>query len=116
MNLFERWKDRDQLSNEMPDYSNNAAKNNGKTGGDQQYNFVIYLIFGVCFLFGGLFVPMEGENSQQTMLILGIIFILFSLAMKAAAARNMSVMQFVMTLSLRNLRGKNNTPTKKKKK
>lgn len=113
MNLFERWKERDQLSDEMPDYSNNTTKKDA--GGDHPYNFAIYLIFGVCFLLAGLFVPIQGETSQQTMLLLGVIFIVMSLLMKKAAERNMSLMKFVMTLSLRNLRS-NNTPTKKKKK
>lgn len=116
MNPLERFKERDQLSKEMPDYSGKKQQKDGDN--DQQHNYVIYLIFGICFLLGGLFVPMSGENTQQTMLLLGVVFIVFALAMKTAAARGMSLMQFVMTLSLRNLRGNNNknTSTKKKKK
>lgn len=111
MNLFDRWHERDQLSDEMPDYSNEAM--NKKPINDRRYNFVIYLIFGICFLLAGLFVPIEGPNSQETMLILGLAFIVLSFLIKKASDNNVDLVKYVMSVSLRKRSG-GKTPTKKK--
>lgn len=110
MNLFERWHERDQLSDEMPDYSNEAM--NQKPMNDRRYNFVIYLIFGIGFLVAGIFVPIEGPNSQQTMLILGLAFLVLSFLIKKASDNNMDLVKYVMSVSLRRRSG--NTSNKKK--
>lgn len=77
---LKKWRERDILSDEMPDYSNPQADASGK-----KYSHILYYLFGLIFFLYGWMNPGGAENSQRTMYLIGFAFIVFGFITKKAA-------------------------------
>ncbi|MGI6029981.1 MAG: hypothetical protein ACOX7F_00575 [Eubacteriales bacterium] len=79
---LKKWRERDILSDEMPDYSDpdpNQAAN------PKKFSHIMYYFFGLVFFAAGFMTNTGDENNQTTMFLIGFAFFVFGFITKKAA-------------------------------